>query len=42
MLNSGTDKNLIAAQFIRWNKVKGKEVPGLTNRRKLEAELILS
>jgi lysozyme len=42
MLNSASDKNLVAAQFIRWNKVKGKEVPGLTNRRKLEAELFLS
>ena len=41
-LNAGTDKNTVAAQFIRWNKVKGKEVPGLTNRRKLEAELFLS
>lgn len=42
LLNNGTEKNLVAAQFIRWNKVKGKEVPGLTNRRKLEAELFLS
>lgn len=42
MLNTGVDKNLVAAQFIRWNKVKGKEVPGLTKRRKLEAELFLS
>ena len=42
LLNNETEKNLVAAQFIRWNKVKGKEVPGLTNRRKLEAELFLS
>lgn len=42
LLNNATEKNLVAAQFIRWNKVKGKEVPGLTNRRKLEAELFLS
>jgi lysozyme len=42
LLNAGTDKNTVAAQFIRWNKVKGKEVPGLTRRRKLEAELFLS
>lgn len=42
LINSGADKNEIAAQFIRWNKVKGKEVPGLTRRRQLEAELYLS
>ena len=42
LLNSGADKNLIAAQFIRWNKVNGQEVPGLTRRRQLEAELFLS
>ncbi len=42
LLNNGADKNLIAAQFVRWNKVKGKEVPGLTRRRQLEAELFLS
>lgn len=42
LLNSGTDKNTVAAQFVRWNKVQGKEVPGLTRRRKLEAELFLS
>ena len=42
LINSGADKNEIAAQFIRWNKVKGVEVPGLTRRRQLEAELYLS
>lgn len=42
MVNNRADKNLIAAQFIRWNKVKGQEVPGLTRRRQLEAELFLS
>lgn len=42
LLNNGTEKSLVAAQFMRWNKVKGVEVPGLTNRRKLEAELFLS
>ena len=42
LLNSGADKNLVAAQFIRWNKVKGQVVDGLTKRRKLEAELFLS
>lgn len=42
LLNNGTEKNLVAAQFIRWNKVKGQVVDGLTKRRKLEAELFLS
>ena len=42
LINSGADKNEIGAQFIRWNKVKGVEVPGLTRRRQLEAELYLS
>ena len=41
LLNSGSDKNLVADQFLRWNKVQGKEVKGLTNRRKLERELFL-
>lgn len=42
LLNSGAEKSAIAAQFLRWNKVNGKEVRGLTNRRKAEAELFLS
>jgi len=41
-LNAGESTNAVAAEFLRWNKVAGKEVPGLTNRRKLEAELYLS
>ena len=41
-LNAGEQPSDIAAEFLRWNKVAGKEVPGLTNRRKLEAELFLS
>jgi lysozyme len=41
LLNSGTDKKLVADQFLRWNKVQGKEVKGLTNRRILERELFL-
>jgi GH24 family phage-related lysozyme (muramidase) len=42
LLNSGADKAAVAAQFLRWNKVKGKEVKGLTRRRKAESELFLS
>jgi lysozyme len=41
LLNRGADKKLIADEFLRWNKVQGKEVKGLTNRRKLERELFL-
>lgn len=41
LLNQGSDKKLVADQFLRWNKVQGKEVKGLTNRRKLERELFL-
>jgi lysozyme len=42
LLNSKTDKNLVAAQFLRWNRAGGKELPGLTLRRKKEADLFLS
>jgi lysozyme len=41
LLNQGADKKLVADQFLRWNKVHGKEVKGLTKRRKLERELFL-
>jgi lysozyme len=41
LLNQGADKKLVADQFLKWNKVKGIEVKGLTNRRKLERELFL-
>jgi GH24 family phage-related lysozyme (muramidase) len=42
LINTGAKANDIAAQFLRWNKVNGKEVPGLTRRRQLEADLYLS
>ena len=41
LLNQGADKKLVADQFLRWNKVKGIEVKGLTNRRILERDLFL-
>jgi GH24 family phage-related lysozyme (muramidase) len=41
LLNSGSNKNLVADEFLKWNKVKGNIVPGLTNRRILEKELFL-
>lgn len=31
-----------ASQFIRWNKAGGRELAGLTTRRKLEAQLYTS
>lgn len=42
LVNQGAKPNDIAAHFIDWNKVKGKEVPGLTRRRQEEAALYLS
>lgn len=42
LVNSNADKQKIAAEFVKWNRVKGQEVPGLTRRRQLEAELYLS
>jgi lysozyme len=41
-LNAGENSQAIAAEFLKWNKVAGKEVAGLTKRRKLEADLFLS
>lgn len=46
LLNNGTDKETVAAQFDRWNKgtVNGQKVvlPGLTRRRNEEKALFLS
>ena len=33
---------LIKAEFLKWNKVKGVPVTGLTNRRKIESNLYFS
>jgi lysozyme len=40
MLNAG-DKVGAAAQFLRWNKAGGKELPGLTKRRQQEKDLFV-
>jgi len=40
-LNDG-DKQGAADQFLRWNKAKGKELPGLTRRREAERSLFLA
>ena len=33
------DKKIITENFLAWNKAGGKEIPGLTRRRKEEAEM---
>lgn len=42
LLNNGGKRTDVADQFLRWNKVKGKTIKGLTLRRKLEKDLFLS
>lgn len=42
LLNSGVDKKTVAAEFLRWDKVNGKPVLGLTRRRKSEHDLFLT
>ena len=41
LLNQGAPKIQVADQFLRWNKVKGVVIPGLTKRRQKERELFL-
>lgn len=40
-LNAGDIKGA-ADEFLRWNKAGGKEMPGLTRRRKSERDVFLS
>jgi len=42
LINNKTDKNIVANEFDRWVYAKGKKLPGLVRRRKLEKELFLS
>lgn len=42
LLNAKAPIQDVADQFLRWNKVNGQVVKGLTNRRILERELFLS
>ena len=42
LLNSKAPVKDIADQFLRWNKVNGQVVKGLTKRRELERELFLT
>jgi lysozyme len=41
LLNSKASNEDVGAQFLRWNKAQGKEMPGLTKRRNAEKELFL-
>ena len=42
LLNEKAPIQQVADQFLRWNKVKGVEVRGLTIRRQLERDLFMS
>ena len=39
LVNINPNDAMIAKQFLRWNKAKGKELKGLTNRRIKESAL---
>lgn len=41
LLNAGSPKEQVAAEFIKWNKAGGKVLKGLTIRRQAEKELFL-
>lgn len=41
-LNAGKPIKEVADEFLKWNKVNGQTIPGLTNRRILERDLFLS
>ncbi|MEG4406418.1 lysozyme [Microcoleus sp. MON2_D5] len=41
MLNAYASAETVAAQFMRWNKADGRELPGLTRRRHAEQALFL-
>lgn len=41
-VNANPNDPSIRDEFMRWNRAGGKEVPGLTRRRKAEADLYFS
>ncbi|HLO49375.1 MAG TPA: lysozyme [Kamptonema sp.] len=41
MLNANAQTDIVAAQFLRWNKANSEELPGLTRRRHAERALFL-
>ncbi len=42
LLNDGSDRTIVASEFLRWNKVGDKPIEGLTRRRKAERDLFLA
>jgi lysozyme len=42
LVRANANNPLIRNEFAKWNKVKGKPIKGLTNRRKEEADLYFS
>lgn len=42
LLNDDADRNVVASQFLRWNKAGDKVLEGLTKRRNAEKALFLS
>ena len=42
LLNDGASKDIVASEFLRWNKVDGKPIEGLTRRRQAEKALFLT
>jgi lysozyme len=42
LLNDGSDRMVVASEFLRWNKVGNKTIEGLTRRRKAERDLFLA
>jgi len=41
-VNLNPNDPVIREQFLKWNKAGGKVIPGLTNRRKKEADIYFS
>ena len=41
LLNTGSERQAVADQFLRWNKAGGKELAGLTRRRQAERSLFV-
>jgi lysozyme len=38
-LNAGESREAIAAEFLKWDKADGQQLPGLTRRRRAESDL---
>lgn len=41
-IKGGNNKEEVRKQFLRWNKAKGKTLPGLTKRREIESRIYTS